>query len=88
MTEEKLEQAKKLSEEITQLRKHVMYVKTTKSDAYQNVNARIYAEPDPSASRRELHNYLLPISLPEFMEMYLSKVEKHIKKLTKEFESL
>lgn len=88
MTEEKLEQSQELNKQIIELKKHYDYVKTDKEAPYEGQFARIYIEPATSESQRQLRKDLLPISLPEFVEMYLAKVEKQIKKLEKEFEKL
>ena len=88
MTEEKLSQAKGLEKEISKLKEHYSYVKTTNVNIYEGIEATIFVSPTNASNKRDLINAFLPISVPEFVEMYLNKVEKQIKKLEKEFEKL
>lgn len=91
MTEEKLAQAKKLEEEISRLRQHYRSIKTSRDNAYESSpgsRPAIKVEPNFESREKSLMLDLLPIDLSEFMELYLTKVEKQIKKLEKEFEKL
>ena len=91
MTEEKLAQAKRLEEEISKLRQHHDFIKTSRDNAYESSpgsRPSIKVESNFESREKSLMLDFLPIDLLEFMEMYLAKVETHIKKLEKEFEKL
>jgi ribosome recycling factor len=88
MTDETLQRAKQLEKEIEELKKHCEYIRTEKENPYEGSKAEIYIETINEDRHRRLEKDFLPIALPEFVEMYLAKVEKHIKKLEKELEKL
>lgn len=88
MNNETLQRAKQLEQEIEELKKHYAFVKTDMENPYTEPASAMYLMPGNSGNQRKLRHIFLPIAMPEFAEMYLTKVEKHIKKLEKEFEKL
>lgn len=88
MTKELLQQSIDLEKKIHDLKVHYEQVKTEKELPYETDKARIHVEPNFENTQRRLLEQFLPVSLAEFMEMYLSKVEKEIKKIEKQFEKL
>lgn len=88
MTEEKLVQANELEKEITDLKNHRDYVKTERDDAYEGPRCKMVIESNFEAPQKVIQPEFMPVALPEFVEMYLTKVEKQIKKLEEEFEKL
>jgi hypothetical protein len=87
MNNETLQRAKDLEIQIADLRKHSEYVKTNSENPYEG-DSEIAIQTCNSDTRRRLIKGFLPITLPEFVEMYLTKVGKEIKRLEKEFEKL
>ena len=88
MTNEKLTQANDLLKEMKELRDHYKDIKTEKEAPYEGDSARILIENNSDSHEKRLIFEFLPIELPQFVELYLSKIDKKIKKLEKEFEKL
>ncbi len=96
MTSEVLKQANELERKIEDLKNHCRQITAVRKDEeddddstpYGDDRAKLHVEPTTSNSTRALRYDLLPISLPEFMAMYLAKAEKEIKRLEKELAKL
>lgn len=89
MTDEKLKEAQGLAKKIEDLKSHVKFVKADYENPYEDTGADIYVEPNNSRyDKRRLLKEFLPFTIPEFVDMYIHRAEKEIKKLEKEFEKL
>lgn len=87
MTTEILEKANELNKKITAMKAHLDYVKGAES--WYGVGATMYIQTsNPSLSSRNLLSHLLPISIEDFMYVYIVKTESYLEKLQKEFEYL
>jgi chaperonin cofactor prefoldin len=88
MKTELLNQAISLRDKIQDIKRHLEKIKTDRESPYDNEGSFLHAEPDFEENMKKLRNEFLPISISEFMEMYIARIEKEIKKLEKEFEKL
>lgn len=88
MTEEVYQKATKLKSTIQELKYHIDNVK--KSIRYKdNVQQiRIIPKRSDTFDPFELKNENMPVSVEEFLDMYLSFAEKNLEKMKKEFELL
>ncbi|OFY43974.1 MAG: hypothetical protein A2X18_07545 [Bacteroidetes bacterium GWF2_40_14] len=87
MKTETLQQAKELEKQIKELKEHYEYIKMDKPDPYDGLS-RIYVESRYSSANKGLKKEYLPISIAEYVELYLARVDKEIKRLEKELEKL
>lgn len=92
MTKENLEKANELLETIKKFKSHRNRVKTDKENPYISQDSRmkseIYVENIYNEVEISLWEDFLPISIQDYVNLYLGKLDKEIERLEKEFENL